>query len=85
MQESDELFRVHALSVDTLTKVRVVMNRVIIGSKRYGRHLTNDASFDIQILANQLYCLRSIILDGPKPGKVYNSENPYSDIKGSAW
>lgn len=33
LQETDEMFRLHSLSVDTLSKVRGIMNRVIIGNK----------------------------------------------------
>ena len=80
MQETDEMFRLYALSVDTLSKVRGIMNRVIIGTKQSGRHLTKDASFDIQSLADQLYRSQSTIPDGPEPGKVYFSENPCPDL-----
>ena len=80
LQETDEMFRLHALSVDTLSKVRGIMNRVIIGNERSGRHLTKDALFDIQSLADQLYRSRSTTPDGPEPGKVYFSENPCPDL-----
>lgn len=56
LQETDEMFKLHALSVDALTKIRVGMNKVIIGRERSGRHPTKDASFDILSLADQLYC-----------------------------
>lgn len=49
------MFKLHALTVDILTKVKQVMNRVIVGQEREGRHPTKDASFDIFSLANQLY------------------------------
>lgn len=80
LQETNEMFWLYALSVDTLSKVRGIMNRVIIGNEQSGRHPTKDASFDIQSLADQLYCSQSTIPDGPEPGKVYFSENPCPDL-----
>lgn len=38
LQESNEMVRLHALSVDTLKKVRNWMNRVIIGQEQGARH-----------------------------------------------
>lgn len=49
------MFKLHALSVDALTKIRLVMNCVIIGRKRSKKHPTKDAAFDIFSLADQLY------------------------------
>lgn len=80
LQETDEMFRLYALSVDALSKIRKVMNRVIIGQEQSGRHPVKDASFDIQSLADQLYRSRSTTQDGPEPGKVYFSENPCPDL-----
>lgn len=45
-----------------------------------GRHPTKDASFDILSLADQLYRSKSTIPDGPKPGKIYFSENAAPDL-----
>ena len=45
-----------------------------------GRHPPKDASFDILSLADQLYRSRSTNPDGPKPGKIYFSENPVPDL-----
>lgn len=80
LQETDEMFKLHALSVDALIKIRVQMNKVIIGRERGGRHPTKDASFDILSLADQLYCSRSTTPDGPESGKIYFSENPAPDL-----
>lgn len=80
LQETDEMIKLHALSVDALSKIRGVMNRVIVGRERSGRHPTKDASFDIQSLADQLYRSRSTTLDGPEPGKIFFSENPAPDL-----
>ena len=33
LQETDKMFRLHALSINTLLKVRGIMNKVIIGNK----------------------------------------------------
>lgn len=55
LQESDEMFRLHALSVDPLKKVRTSMNRVIIGQERGAKHPQKNSSFDILSLANQFY------------------------------
>ena len=74
------MFKLHALSVDALTKIRKVMNQVIIESERSGRHPTKDASFDILSLADQLYHSRSTTPDGPEPGKIFFSKNPAPDL-----
>lgn len=55
LQESNEMFRLHALSVDALRKVRSSLNKVIIGRERSGYHPTKDSLFDILSLANQLH------------------------------
>ena len=80
LQESDEMFRLHALSVDTLKKVRTSMNRVIIGQERGSRHPQKDSSFDILSLANQLYRSKSTLPEGPEQGKIYFSENQVPDL-----
>lgn len=55
LQETGQMFRMHALSVDTLAKIRRSMNRVIIDRERSSIHPTKDASFDILTLADQLH------------------------------
>ena len=80
LQESDEMFRLHALSVDTLRKVRSLMNRIIIGRERDGYHPQKDSSFDILSLADQLHRSRSTFLEGPERGKIYFSENQVPDL-----
>lgn len=75
LQETDEMFKLHALSVDALTKIRQVMNYIIIGRERSGRHPTKDAAFDILSLVDQLYQSKSTLPEGPKPEKIYFSEN----------
>ena len=52
LQKTDEMFKLHALSVDALSKVRRVMNRVVDGREQSGRHPTKNASFNIQSLAD---------------------------------
>lgn len=80
LQDTDELFRLHALSVNTLTNVRQAMNRTIIGRDRSGKHPTKSAAFDILSLADQLYRSKSTSSGGPEHGKVYFSENPTPDL-----
>ena len=80
LQESDEMFRLHALSVDALKKVRSSINRVIIGKERDGCRPQKDASFDILSLADQLHRSRSTYPEGPERGKIYFSENRVPDL-----
>lgn len=80
LQESDEMFRLHALSVDALRKVRSSINCIIIGKERDGYHPTKDASFDILSLADQLHRLKSTYLEGTKHDKIYFSENQVPDL-----
>lgn len=49
------MFKVYALLVDALTKIRIWINKVITGKKESGRNPIKDASFDMLILADQLY------------------------------
>lgn len=55
LQKTDEMLKLHFLTVSTLIKVRQAMNRVIVGREQKKRHLTKNASFDILSLANQLH------------------------------
>lgn len=80
LQETDQTFKQHALSVDTLDKVRRAMNRVVIGREKSGYHPKKDALFDIISLADQLYQFRSTTPDGSHRGKIYFSENPMPDL-----
>lgn len=80
LQESNEMFWLHSLSVDTLRKVRFSMNKVIAGRNQTGRHSTKDASFDILSLADQLYWSKSTNPHGPEHGKIYFSENQVPDL-----
>ena len=80
LQETDQMFRLNALTVDALAKVRQVMNRVIIGRERDSYHPTKNSSFDILSLADQLHRSRSTTPEGPEPRKVYFSLNPMPDL-----
>lgn len=80
LQESDEMFRLHALSVDTLRKVRLSLNKTVVGRQRSGYHPTKDASFDILSLADQLHRSRSTHPNGPERGKIFFSENQVPNI-----
>lgn len=74
------MFKLHALSVDTLAKIRRSMNRVIIGRERSSTHPIKDVSFDILSLADQLHRSKSTIPQGPEPGKLYFSGNKALDL-----
>lgn len=74
------MFKLHLLSVDALDKIRKVMNQVVVGRNRTGRHPTKDLSFDILSLADQLYQSKSTILESFEPGKMYFSENPAPEL-----
>lgn len=49
------MFKLYALSVNLLTKIKVGMNKVIINREQIGRYPTKDALFYILGLADQLY------------------------------
>lgn len=80
MRETDEMFKLHLLSVDTLSKVRQAINKVIIGREQLEKHLIKDLSFDILSLAKQLYRSKSTVPESSEPGKVYFSENPAPNL-----
>lgn len=80
MQESNEMFRLHALSVNALKKIRFLMNRIVIGREREGYHPQKDALFDILSLADQLHRSKSTHPKGPDRGKIYFSENQIPDL-----
>lgn len=80
LQETNKIFKLYALSVDALAKIRKVINQVIIKREQNRKHSTKDALFNIQSLANQLSCSQSTILNGPKPGKIFFIENLAPDL-----
>lgn len=80
LQETDQMFKLHALSVNALAKVRRLMNRIVIGRERKSRHPIKDSSFDILSLSDQLYRSRSTFPEGRHPGKIYILENPMPDL-----
>lgn len=75
MQELDEIFKLYILKVDTLSKVKKVINMVIIYQKQAKKYFTKDVLFDIFSLANQLYQSQLTFLKGLKPEKIYFLEN----------
>lgn len=79
MQKTDEIFQLHTLSVNALFKIRQLINRIIIERKHSDRHLINNALFNIQSLADQLYQSQSTIPDRLEPEKIYFSKNPVPD------
>lgn len=74
------MFKLHTLLVNTLSKIRKLMNRVIIKRERNKKHLTKNALFDIQSLAKQLYYSQLIIPEDSKLEKIYFLENPISNL-----
>lgn len=66
--------------MDVLIKIKVGMNKVIIGREHSGRDPTKNTLFDILSLADQLYYSLSATLDGLMPGKTYFSKNPTPDL-----
>ena len=80
LEETDEMFKQHALSVDALIKIWKHISRVIAGRERSRRHLTKNVLFHIQSLADQLYCSWSIIAKGPEPWNIYFSKNPVPNL-----
>ncbi|MCJ1344729.1 hypothetical protein MMC31_002932, partial [Peltigera leucophlebia] len=78
--ESDELFRVHALMVDSLQKLRRAMNKTITARVHKGRHPEKDSSFDILSLVDQLHRSKSNVPEGPEQGKIYFLENEAPDL-----
>lgn len=76
LQDSDLMFRQHALTVDCLCKTTSSMNKIVVGRRRDGHHPSKDASFDILSLSDQLYRARSTDPSGPDRGRIYYfSEN----------
>ena len=75
LQETNKMFRLHALLVDTLCKVGLSLNKIVAGQQKGGNHPIKDALFDILSLADQLYRSKSTIPDSPGTGKMYFSEN----------
>ncbi len=80
LQETDGMFRLHALTIDVLTKVRQIMNKIIVGQEQEGYHPKKDSFFDILSLADHLYRSRSTTPKSPQPGKVYFSFNPVLNL-----
>ncbi|MCJ1349198.1 hypothetical protein MMC31_007434 [Peltigera leucophlebia] len=80
LQETDQMFWLHALSVDSLRKVRSSMNKIIIGREKSGLHREKNASFDILSLADQLYRSKSTCPKGLECGKIYFAENQAPDL-----
>lgn len=80
IQETDDLFKQHSLSVSHFLAVKQAMNQIIIGRERSGKHSTKIAASDILSLADQLYQSKSTDPKGPEPGKLYFSKNPGPDL-----
>lgn len=74
------MFKLYALLIDALTKIKKIINYIIIRKKQSEKYFTKDALFDIQSFADQWYCSQYIILDGSEPGKIFFSKNSTLDL-----
>lgn len=57
--ENNKIFRLYALSVDMLKKIRSSMNQIIIDQERDDCYPQKDSSFGNLSLANQVHCVIS--------------------------
>lgn len=80
LQENDKMFRLHALLVDALKKVRSFINCIIVGKEKNRYNFTKNVSFDILSFANKLHKLKSTYLERLECSKIYFSENQVSDL-----
>lgn len=80
LQESNYLFKLHALTADPLQKARRAMNKIVIGRQRKSCHPEKNTSFDILSLADQLHRSKSTDLQGPEQGNIYFSENQVPNL-----
>ncbi|MCJ1471087.1 hypothetical protein MMC07_009735 [Pseudocyphellaria aurata] len=71
LQETDVMFRQHALTAKSLQKMRSAVNKTIVGRRRDGQHPEKDAGFDIRSLADQLHRSKSTHSSRPDPSKSY--------------
>lgn len=74
------MFKLYALLMDVLVKIRKVINQVIIGREQSRRHPTKDALFNIQSFTDQLYRSWSTTSDRLEPEKIFFSKNPTPDL-----
>ena len=69
------------MSVDTLKKVRTLINQVIIGQEQRAKHPQKNSFFDILSLTNQLYRSKSTLSKGVEQSKIYFSKNQVPDLE----
>lgn len=74
------MFKLYAFLVNTLAKVRHIMNWIMIRRERKDWYLTKSFSFDIQSLADQLYKFCSIYPKEFYVRKIYFLENLIPDF-----
>lgn len=80
LQENDRIFKLHALSVDTIKKRKFLINYIIIKKKRNGYCSQKNALLYILSLTNQFHRSRSTYSKKSKCGKIYFLENWISNI-----
>lgn len=76
----NKIFQLYALLVDILKNIRFLINQIVIGRKRQDYYPQKDTLFNIMNLANQLYKLKSTLLNSAKYGKIYFPENQIPDL-----
>ena len=60
--------------------MKILINWIVIGQERDGKHSWKDAAFDILSLADQLHRSKSTDPKGPEQKKIYFSENQFPDL-----
>lgn len=65
------MFKLHLLLIDAFSKIKKVINQVIVKKNKIKKYPTKSLLFDIFSLANKLYQLKSTILKSFEPNKIY--------------
>lgn len=70
----------YILLVDTLKKMRFLINQIMISREKKGYYFQKNALFNILNLANQLYGSKSTYLKDVKDRKIYFLENQIANL-----
>lgn len=71
LQEFDELFCMHALTIDSLQKMCRIINKTIIARIHKERQSEKNSLFDILSLVDQLHYSKSTVPKGSETSKNY--------------
>lgn len=74
------MFKLHALLVDILSKIRQAINKIIIRQKHSKKHPIKNISFNNESLEDQLYRFQSITPKGLELNKIYFLAHPAPDL-----